>query len=96
MTLRLVLILAVLGLPAWAQQEVDAVAEGKKAFETYGCMVCHVVAKDAQLLAGPSLYGLFVNEPREREVSDPKSGAISKVKADKGYYLDWVVAAFFQ
>jgi hypothetical protein len=90
MTLRLVLILAVLGLPAWAQQEVDAVAEGKKAFETYGCMVCHVVAKDAQLLAGPSLYGLFVNEPREREVSDPKSGAISKVKADKGYYLDSV------
>jgi len=87
---QLVLTLSLLALPAWAQEEVDAVAEGKKAFATYGCMVCHTVGKAPELLAGPSLHGLFVNEPREREVSVAGSGERQKVKADKTYYLNSV------
>ena len=76
-----------LGLPVWAQVEVDAVAEGKKAFETYGCMVCHTVSKDDDSLrTGPTLHGLFVTEPRERDVVNAESGARLKVKADKEYF----------
>ena len=86
---QLVLILPLLALPVMAQEEVDAVAEGQKAFATYGCITCHVVDKnDNALRTGPSLHGLFVNDPREREVAVPGSDATKKVKADKGYYLD--------
>lgn len=82
------MMLSLIGIPGMAQQEINAVAEGKKAFETYGCMVCHVVSKDDKSLrTGPSLYGLFVNEPREREVAVAGSGDRKKVKADKDYYL---------
>ena len=56
-------------VPGWAQQEINAVEEGKKAFETYGCVVCHVVDKDDQSLrTGPTLHGLFTSEPRAFEV----------------------------
>ena len=90
MKYRIVFALSLLAFPGWAQ-EVDAVAEGKTAFELYGCVVCHAVAKDdASLRIGPNLHGLFLNEPREREVVDPKSGEKKKVKADKTYYLDSV------
>ena len=75
-------------VPGLAQQEVDAVAEGKKAFELYGCQVCHVVAKDDDSLrTGPTLYGLFLSEPREREVADPETGNKKKVRADKNYFM---------
>jgi len=88
MKIQIALIFAALALPGPAQ-EVDAVAEGKTAFELYGCVVCHAVAKDdATVRIGPNLHGLFLNEPREREVLDPKSGEKKKVKADKNYYLD--------
>ena len=47
-------------LPVFAQQEIDAVVEGKKAFETYGCTVCHAIDKaDKSFRTGPNLYGLF-------------------------------------
>ena len=87
---RFVLILPAVVLPGWAQQDVNAVTEGKKAFETYGCQVCHVVDKnDNSLRTGPTLYGLFVNEARGREVGNP-GGERKTVKADKQYFLDSV------
>lgn len=85
-----VLLLSALALSGWAQ-EVDAVAEGRTAFALYGCVVCHAVDKaDTAPRTGPNLHGLFLSEPREREVLDPKSGERRKVKADKAYYLDSV------
>ena len=65
---RSILIIFFLGcFPVLAQQEIDAVAEGEKAFATYGCVVCHAVTKDDKsFLTGPNLYGLFQNKPRDR------------------------------
>jgi len=85
---RSILIFFFLGcFPVLAQQEIDAVAEGKKAFATYGCVVCHAVAKDDKSFrTGPNLYGLFQNKPRDREVLNPNSGGRGQIKADKKYY----------
>lgn len=84
----LALILALGSLPAAAQKEVDAVAEGQQAFETYGCMVCHAVSsQDPSVRSGPNLFGLFLNDPRERSVVPGDGGEPSQVKADKTYYL---------
>ncbi|MED5472182.1 MAG: c-type cytochrome, partial [Verrucomicrobiota bacterium] len=75
-------------LPVLAQQEIDAVIEGKKAFETYGCVVCHAIDKaDKSFRTGPNLYGLFHTDPRDREVVSAASGIKVKVKADKNYFL---------
>jgi hypothetical protein len=83
----LILLVAACCTPAWAQREIDAVAEGRLAFETYGCMVCHAVARaDKTVRTGPGLYGLFLNQPREREVAHPETGEKRRVKADKNYY----------
>jgi hypothetical protein len=78
-------------MPAWAQQEIDAVAAGKQAFESHGCIVCHAVdKKDSSFRTGPNLYGLFLNQPREREVAHPETGEKRKIKADKHYFTDSV------
>ena len=37
-------------------------------------------------LTGPNLYGLFLNQPRDREVVAPGSDKRRKVKADKNYF----------
>ncbi|MEC7856935.1 MAG: c-type cytochrome, partial [Verrucomicrobiota bacterium] len=72
-----------------AQDEVDAVVEGKKAFETYGCMVCHAVNEtDKSVRSGPNLYSLFLKTPRDRKVLSSVSGIKVSVKADKTYYLN--------
>ncbi|GAA5478010.1 hypothetical protein Hhel01_01508 [Haloferula helveola] len=72
----------------WAMaqhEEVDAVAEGKKVFESVGCAECHTVEKgDLSLKSGPNLYGLFLSEPRDREVV--VGGKKTTVKADKAYF----------
>ena len=74
-----------------AQDEVNAVLEGKKAFETYGCMVCHAVNDtDKSVRSGPNLYSLFQNTPRDREVLSSASGIKVNVKANKTYYLNSV------
>lgn len=71
------------------QQEVDAVAEGRQAFEVYGCVVCHAVEKgDSSIRTGPPLYGLFLTQPRVREVFDQALNARRSVSADKAYFLD--------
>ena len=88
---QLVWILPLLAQPVLGQEEIDAVADGRQAFATYGCITCHVVDKnDKSVRSGPSLYGLFLNEPREREILVPGSKEKKKVRADKGYYLDSV------
>jgi cytochrome c2 len=75
----------------WAQAEFDAVAKGKEVFENMGCAECHVVAKnDDSLKTGPSLFGLFLNKPREREIGVVGSDGRKKVKADKAYFLNSV------
>lgn len=74
---------------AWGQGEYDAVGRGKEVFEAMGCIVCHAVSKDDALAkTGPSLHGLFLTEPREREVVVPATGEKKKVKADKAYFTD--------
>jgi hypothetical protein len=86
MTGRLVLWLSVgFSVAGFGQEEIDAVAAGKKTFELHGCMVCHGVTKgDAAVHTGPSLYGLFLNDARDREVVGP-DGAKRMQKADKDY-----------
>ena len=87
MKIFLTILLVVSITPAFAQKKIDAVVEGKLAFETYGCIVCHAVdKKDATVRTGPNLYGLFLNQPREREVAHPETGEKRKIKADKNYY----------
>ena len=90
MNARLSVLLPFAVAPLVAQEEFDAVAEGKEAFETYGCMVCHATDKAQPNLLGPNLHGLFLNEAREREVVNKESGAKQTVKADKSYYQDSV------
>ncbi|MFT5107894.1 MAG: cytochrome c2 [Verrucomicrobiales bacterium] len=79
-------------LPSFAQQEFDAVAEGKNVFNTMGCAECHVVAKDDNSLkTGPSLYALFVSTARERETASVADMTQRKmVKADKNYFTNSV------
>ena len=74
-----------------AQQEIDAVAEGKNAFEIFGCIVCHAVEKnDASVRTGPNLHGLFLSTPRQREIFDQAANTRRSVKADKTYYSESV------
>jgi len=89
---RLVLsCLATSCLPILAQEEFNAVDEGKKVFSTMGCIECHVVAKnDNSLKTGPSLYGLFTTAPRKREVGFTGKTDRQTVTADKGYFINSV------
>lgn len=68
-----------------AEVEVDAVAAGKKVFETVGCSECHTVTKgDASNKTGPNLFGLLLTNPRDRKVT--ANGKETTVKADRGYF----------
>lgn len=88
---------AALAQAARAEDEIDAVAEGRQAFEVYGCIVCHAVDKnDASVRTGPSLHGLFLSAPRDREVLEPQNNTRRSIKADKAYYLDSVRKAWDQ
>ncbi len=70
---------------ASGQGEFDAVKRGGELFETMGCIVCHSVAKDdLATKTGPSLHGLFVTNPRDREVLGKKKR--QSVKADRAYF----------
>jgi mono/diheme cytochrome c family protein len=74
---------------AWGQEEFNAVERGKEVFESQNCIVCHSSEKDDKSLkTGPNLHGLFLTEPREREVVVVASGEKKKVKADKAYFMD--------
>lgn len=86
MSLRPALVAATLcvGLLS-AQQQTDIVAVGRKVFESIGCMTCHAVeADDDALRTGPNLYGLFLSEPRKRQVM--ANGKQREVTADRAYF----------
>jgi len=73
------------GLAFAEEEKFDAVADGKKIFESVGCSECHTVEKgDASLKTGPNLFGLFLTEPRDRKVV--VGGKETVVKADKAYF----------
>jgi len=70
-----------------ADEQIDAVAEGKEIFQSIGCAECHTVEKgDMSVKSGPNLFGLFLGEPRERKVVI--KGKETMVKADRGYFDD--------
>lgn len=63
----------------------DLVATGKELFTQVGCEACHrVEPNDAAVSSGPNLYGLFRNEPRNREVAEAE-GHRFQVKAGREY-----------
>lgn len=75
----------------WGEEQIDAVAQGKKVFESMGCIVCHSTAKeDASVKTGPNLYGVFLTQLREVETVLPETGKKMMVKADKDYFLNSV------
>ena len=68
-----------------AEVEIDAVAAGKKIFETVGCSECHTVTKnDPSNKTGPNLFGLFLTTPRDRKVTI--AGKETIVKGDREYF----------
>ncbi len=70
---------------ALGQEQYDAVARGKEIFESMGCIVCHSVAKDdPSAKTGPNLHGLFLTNPRERELLAKNNKQM--VKADRAYF----------
>lgn len=65
---------------------VDFVALGKETFDSVGCNACHLISKeDSGVSSGPNLYGLFKQEPRNREVVEGGEGHRFTVKADRQY-----------
>lgn len=76
-------------------EKYDAVSEGKRIFESMGCMVCHATAKDdTSAKTGPNLYGLFLKNPRLVTVKE-ESGE-RQVTADKNYLVTSVRNAWDQ
>jgi hypothetical protein len=79
---------------AWGET-YDAVADGKRVFESMGCNVCHATDKnDASVKSGPNLYGLFLTQPRQVVVKE-ESGEKS-VTADRQYFVHSVRNAWDQ
>jgi len=65
---------------------IDSVALGKELFTSVGCEACHQVAKDSTAVSsGPSLYGLFRPEPRQREIVEGGEGHRFTIKANRDY-----------
>lgn len=85
--MKRLLILSLISPALLAQEKIDAVAEGKNTFDTMGCMECHTVSpSDDSIKTGPSLYGLFLNEARDRKVVAKGKTEHMTVKADRGYF----------
>ena len=81
------LLLSLISPALLAQEKIDAVAEGKNTFDTMGCMECHTTtASDDSIKTGPTLYGLFLNEARDRKVVAEGETEHITVKADRGYF----------
>ena len=69
-------------------EEVNLVERGAEAFQLWGCATCHAIDKDdASIKSGPTLYNVFQNPARDRDVLDPATGNKITLKADKDYYL---------
>ena len=81
--------LLALGLPATGQEKFNAVTHGKEVFSAMGCVECHVTEKgDNSMKTGPNLFGLFLTQPRTREIGP--EGERTKIKADKKYFVNSV------
>ncbi|MCE2961338.1 MAG: c-type cytochrome [Akkermansiaceae bacterium] len=79
------MLVPVLGAGWVGAAEIDAVAAGKKIFETVGCSECHTVTKgDTSFKTGPNLFGLLLTTPRDRKVTI--AGKETIVKADRAYF----------
>lgn len=79
------MLVPVLGAGWVGAAEIDAVAAGKKIFETVGCSECHTVTKgDPSNKTGPNLFGLLLTNPRDRKVMI--AGKETIVKADRAYF----------
>lgn len=64
---------------------IDFVALGRSSFTGVGCIECHATeAGDPAVKTGPNLWGLFRNQPREREIMDGEGHRFS-VTADATY-----------
>ncbi len=62
---------------------IDFVAMGRDSFSSVGCVECHAVGQDdASVKAGPNLWGLFRNVPRDREIADPEGHRFSVTAND--------------
>ncbi|WP_341938877.1 family 16 glycoside hydrolase [Marinimicrobium sp. C2-29] len=65
---------------------VDYVALGEETFRSLGCASCHAVNQgEKSVRAGPNLYGLFQQNPRDREVQQGSGDGTFVVKADRSY-----------
>jgi hypothetical protein len=72
-------------------EEANLVEKGKEAFQVWNCATCHAIDRDdVSVKTGPSLYNLFQNPPRDREVLVPATGSKATIKADKDYFLNSV------
>ena len=70
----------------FAEQKINAVSEGKNVFDTMGCIECHTTSnQDDSIKTGPTLHGLFLDNPRQRKVQTKDRGVVS-VKADTAYF----------
>jgi hypothetical protein len=64
----------------------DLVVVGKNAFTQLGCEACHRVEQDsAAVSSGPNLFGLFRDDPRNREVVEGGEGHRFQIKAGREY-----------
>ncbi len=67
---------------------VDYVLRGREQFKLIGCAECHAVEPNSTATKnGPSLWGLFTREPREREVTNLDGTLRFNVIADRDYLM---------
>lgn len=67
---------------------VDYVIRGREQFKLVGCAECHAIEPNSTAAkTGPSLWGLFTRQPREREVTNADGTLRFKVTADRDYLM---------
>lgn len=77
---------AISGQPTNTAKLVDLVKQGEDTFRGLGCIECHTVqSNDPSVKTGPSLFGLFTLEPRERAIMAEGEGHRFTIKADRAY-----------
>ena len=66
--------------------QVDLVAEGKKVFENKGCVTCHAIDLNANVVkTGPTLFGLLQKVPKKIKVIDKAEDHLVEIVADEDY-----------
>jgi hypothetical protein len=68
-----------------AGELIDYVQQGAELFRGLGCVECHAVQRgDTSQKTGPNLFGLFLVEPRDRQIVAGEGHRFT-VKADRAY-----------